>query len=81
MWRYGDLELPAPDRQVAASRPNGTGKTTALEALWPYLYDLDAAKLVAGRLAQQRSNKGAAPRPLIRVRMADICAARRCRRA
>lgn len=49
MWRYGDLELPAPDRQVAASRPNGTGKATALEALWPYLYDLDAAKLVAGK--------------------------------
>ena len=49
VWRYGDLDLPTPTGRVLLRGPNGTGKTTALEALWPYLLDLDAAKLVAGK--------------------------------
>lgn len=49
IWRYGDLDLPAPTGRLLLRGPNGTGKTTALEALWPYLLDLDAAKLTAGK--------------------------------
>jgi len=49
VWRYGDLELPAASGRLLLRGPNGTGKTTALEALWPYLLDLNAAKLAAGK--------------------------------
>ena len=47
VWRYGDLDLAAPSGRLLMRGPNGTGKTTALEALWPYLLDLNAAKLGA----------------------------------
>lgn len=49
VWRYGDLELSAPSGRLLLRGPNGTGKTTALEALWPYLLDLNSAKLAAGK--------------------------------
>ncbi len=49
VWRYGDLELPAATGRLLLRGPNGTRKTTALEALWPYLLDLNAAKLAAGK--------------------------------
>jgi hypothetical protein len=49
VWRYGDLELGAPSGRLLLRGPNGTGKTTALEALWPYLLDLDRAHLAAGK--------------------------------
>ena len=49
VWRYGDLDLAAPSGRLLMRGPNGTGKTTALEALWPYLLDLNAAKLGAGK--------------------------------
>ncbi len=49
VWRYGDLELPAESGRLLIRGPNGTGKTTALEALWPYLLDLNAGKLAAGK--------------------------------
>ncbi|MEX2289491.1 MAG: SbcC/MukB-like Walker B domain-containing protein [Mycobacteriales bacterium] len=49
IWRYGDLELPAESGRLLIRGPNGTGKTTALEALWPYLLDLNAGKLAAGK--------------------------------
>lgn len=49
VWRYGDLELPAASGRLLLRGPNGTGKTTALEALWPFLLDLDRAKLRAGQ--------------------------------
>lgn len=49
VWRYGDLDLPAASGRLLMRGPNGTGKTTALEALWPYLLDLNAAKLAAGK--------------------------------
>lgn len=48
VWRYGDLVLSAPSGRLLLLGPNGTGKTTALEALWPFLLDLDKAKLRAG---------------------------------
>lgn len=49
VWRYGDLELPAPSGRLLLRGPNGTGKTTALEVLWPFLLDLNPALLGAGR--------------------------------
>lgn len=49
VWRYGDLDLPAPSGRLLMRGPNGTGKTTALEALWPYVLDLNSAKLGAGK--------------------------------
>ncbi|WP_037623133.1 SbcC/MukB-like Walker B domain-containing protein [Streptomyces aureus] len=49
VWRYGDLDLVAPSGRLLLRGPNGTGKTTALEALWPYLLDLNGAKLAAGK--------------------------------
>jgi hypothetical protein len=52
VWRYGTLELPAPSGRLLMRGPNGAGKTTALEALWPYLLDLNAAKLGAGKARQ-----------------------------
>lgn len=49
VWRYGDLELSAPSGRLLLRGPNGTGKTTALEALFPYLLDLNPQRLGAGR--------------------------------
>lgn len=49
VWRYGDLHLDAPSGRLLLRGPNGTGKTTALEALWPYLLDLNAQRLAAGK--------------------------------
>jgi hypothetical protein len=49
VWHFGDLELPARSGRLLLRGPNGTGKTTALEALWPYLLDLNARLLTAGR--------------------------------
>ncbi|MGR7027241.1 SbcC/MukB-like Walker B domain-containing protein [Geodermatophilus sp. URMC 62] len=49
VWRYGDLLLPAASGRLLLRGPNGTGKTTALEALWPYLLDLNAQRLAAGK--------------------------------
>lgn len=49
VWRYGDLVLPAASGRLLMRGPNGTGKTTALEVLWPYVLDLNAAKLGAGK--------------------------------
>lgn len=49
VWRFGDLDLPAASGRLLMRGPNGTGKTTALEALWPFLLDLNPAKLAAGK--------------------------------
>src|SRR5712692_5791517 len=49
VWRFGDLELPAASGRLLLRGPNGTGKTTALEALWPYLLDLNPARMAAGK--------------------------------
>lgn len=49
VWRFGNLELPAQSGRLLLRGPNGTGKTTALEALWPYLLDLNATRLAAGK--------------------------------
>ena len=49
VWGYGDLQLPAASGRLLLRGQNGTGKTTALEALWPFLLDLDRAKLRAGQ--------------------------------
>ncbi|MFP3712656.1 SbcC/MukB-like Walker B domain-containing protein [Puerhibacterium sp. TATVAM-FAB25] len=51
VWRYAQLELPAPSGRLLLRGSNGTGKTTALELLWPYLLDLEGAKhkLAAGK--------------------------------
>lgn len=49
VWRYGDLVMPAVSGRLLMRGPNGTGKTTALEALWPFLLDLDKTKLQAGK--------------------------------
>ena len=49
VWRFGDLELPAKSGRLLLRGPNGTGKTTALEALVPYLLDLNPARMSAGK--------------------------------
>ena len=49
VWRFGDLELHADSGRLLLRGPNGTGKTTALEALMPYLLDLNAARMSAGK--------------------------------
>ncbi|MBO4161222.1 SbcC/MukB-like Walker B domain-containing protein [Micromonospora antibiotica] len=49
VWRYGDLQLDAASGRLLLRGPNGTGKTTALEALWPYLLDLNPQRLAAGK--------------------------------
>lgn len=49
VWRFGDLVLDSASGRLLLRGPNGTGKTTALEALWPYLLDLNAQRLVAGK--------------------------------
>jgi hypothetical protein len=52
VWRYGDLVMDATSGRLLMRGPNGTGKTTALEALWPYLLDLNARTLAAGQARQ-----------------------------
>ena len=52
VWRYGDLDLDVPSGRLLMRGANGTGKTTALEALCPYLLDLDATHLSAGKSRQ-----------------------------
>ena len=49
VWRYGDLVLDAPSGRLLLRGPNGTGKTTALEALWPFLLDLNRKMMSAGK--------------------------------
>lgn len=49
VWRFGDLELSAASGRLLLRGPNGTGKTTTIEALWPYLLDLNPARLAAGK--------------------------------
>lgn len=48
VWRFGELPLEAPSGRLLLRGANGTGKTTALEALWPYLMDLERRRLGAG---------------------------------
>lgn len=48
VWKYTMLDLQAPSGRLLLRGPNGTGKTTAMEALWPYLLDLDRNKMRAG---------------------------------
>ena len=49
VWRYGDLDLVAPSGRLLLRGSNGTGKTTALEAIFPFLIDLNARRMVAGK--------------------------------
>ncbi|MGH3901423.1 MAG: SbcC/MukB-like Walker B domain-containing protein [Pseudonocardiaceae bacterium] len=49
VWLFGDLQLLAPTGRLLLRGPNGTGKTTALEALCPYLLDLNQGRLGAGK--------------------------------
>ncbi|MEV4813307.1 SbcC/MukB-like Walker B domain-containing protein [Micromonospora avicenniae] len=49
VWRYGDLIFDAATGRLLLRGPNGTGKTTLLEGLWPYLLDLNAQRLSAGK--------------------------------
>jgi hypothetical protein len=49
VWRFGDLTLDTPSGRLLMRGANGTGKTTVLEALCPYLLDLNQAKLAAGK--------------------------------
>src|SRR5258708_39254960 len=49
VWRFGDLELLAPSGRLLLRGPNGTGKTTALEAVWAFLLDLNSPRLAAGK--------------------------------
>ena len=41
VWRFADLDAPMPSGRGLLTGPNGTGKTTALEAFLPYLLDLN----------------------------------------
>jgi hypothetical protein len=52
VWRFGDLLMDASSGRLLMRGPNGTGKTTALEALWPYLLDLNSRLLGAGKARQ-----------------------------
>ena len=52
VWRFGDLLLEARTGRLLMRGTNGTGKTTALEALWPYLLDLNPRLLGAGKARQ-----------------------------
>jgi hypothetical protein len=49
VWRFGDLELSAVSGRLLLRGPNGTGKTTVLEALTPYLLDLNGSRMSAGK--------------------------------
>ena len=52
VWRFGDLLMDANSGRLLMRGPNGTGKTTALEVLWPYLLDLNSRLLGAGKARQ-----------------------------
>jgi hypothetical protein len=52
VWRFGDLLADASSGRLLLRGPNGTGKTTALEAWWPYLLDLNPRLLGAGKARQ-----------------------------
>lgn len=49
VWKFGNLELPAASGRLLLRGGNGVGKTTTLEALAPYLLDLNAARMSAGK--------------------------------
>ena len=49
MWRYGDLDLDAPTGRLLLRGANGTGKTTALEALRPTCSTSTPPRLAAGK--------------------------------
>lgn len=49
VWHYTREVLACPAGRVLLRGPNGTGKTTLLEGLCPYLLDLQAGKLGSGR--------------------------------
>jgi Putative exonuclease SbcCD, C subunit len=51
-WRFGDLLMDSNSGRLLLRGPNGTGKTTVLEALWPYLLDLNSRLLGAGKARQ-----------------------------
>ncbi len=52
VWRFGDLLMDANSGRLLMRGANGTGKTTALETLWPYLLDLNSKLLGAGKARQ-----------------------------
>ena len=52
VWRFGDLVLDAGSGRLLMRGANGTGKTTALEGMWPYLLDLNPRLLGAGKARQ-----------------------------
>jgi Putative exonuclease SbcCD, C subunit len=52
VWRFGDLLMDSNSGRLLMRGPNGSGKTTALEALWPYLLDLNSRLLGAGKARQ-----------------------------
>ena len=52
VWRFGDLLLDAGSGRLLMRGANGTGKTTALEGMWPYLLDLNPRLLGAGKARQ-----------------------------
>lgn len=49
VWRFADLDLDLASGRGLLTGGNGVGKTTGLEALLPYLLDLNPAKLAAGK--------------------------------
>lgn len=49
VWRFGELDFTADSGRLLLRGENGTGKTTALETLWPFLLDLNTARLAAGK--------------------------------
>ena len=49
VWQFGDLDLLIPTGRLLLRGRNGAGKTTALEAIAPYLLDLNPAKMAAGK--------------------------------
>jgi hypothetical protein len=49
VWRFGNVDLLSPSGRLLLRGQNGAGKTTALEALAPYLLDLNPARMAAGK--------------------------------
>lgn len=49
VWRYGNLVLPTGSGRLLLRGRNGTGKTTALELVWPFLLDLKKSRMAAGK--------------------------------
>lgn len=49
VWRFGELDFAGQSGRLLLRGENGTGKTTALETLWPFLLDLNSARLAAGK--------------------------------